>query len=109
MKTKLTSNQLPHIDNNFYRLTARQARHLCVGGVLPAPGNERRANLELLASFEFGKIERYETASNPEGTRFRKFGNPVESLAAGWVLRTPLSWFDGEAVESGWVWAVHIR
>jgi hypothetical protein len=105
---KLKSNQLAHIDNNHYRLTVTQARQFCIDGKLPREGYAKRADNTKLASVTFGKIEHYPTSSDENNCRFREFENVIRDNSRCEVLRTPLSWFNGEPVESQWVWALHV-
>lgn len=101
MPFKLSSNQLPHIDNNFYHLTAWQAKQLSAEDRLPRHGYSMESTPGKLAKYEFGKVE---GAAGEDG-RWRPFNlKPVR----GRVLRTNLSWFNGAPVKLGWVWAIHL-
>jgi hypothetical protein len=90
---------LPHIDNNFYKLTPHQAKTLVVGGVLPKHGYERQACRIKLKSVTLGRLR---------AGRFQAFLDTfaTESHTA-WIIRTPLRWWNGEEVKEGWTWALH--
>jgi len=107
MKTK-TTKQLIHIDNNFYHLTPAQAKALSVDNSLPAHGYQKRADNSKLAQFQFGKLESYPTATKPDNRRFREFESVIRDDTRAWIQRTPLSWFSGQPVKAGYVWAVHV-
>jgi hypothetical protein len=97
---------LKHIDSGFYRLTAPQAKALCVDGKLPRIGYEKRAKAakelnELATLFVWNW-----RASFPEW-RERPAG-PISERAQTWIKRTRLSHHDGKAVPAGWVWALHV-
>jgi hypothetical protein len=88
--------RLRHIDNNFYYLTPRQAKSLCVENVLPKHGYERKANFEKLKDVELV----YRTYSVALSKQHYK---------QAWISRTPLSYWDGKKVEQGFVWAIHLH
>jgi len=89
---------LKHIDNNHYRLTPAQARKLA-GGKLPRPGYEKAADVTVLADVSLFYRPPHEGSNwKPSGVK----------PAAGWVLRTQLSYHDGETIEGGMVWALHV-
>ena len=86
-----------HIDNNFFKLTPAQAKKLSIENRLPRPGHAIRANPELVKtlSLEYrGKVE-------PLATE-RLYGE-------AWIQLTPLRWFDGKDIPSGWTCALHLH
>lgn len=89
-------NQLFHIDNNFYHLTARQAKQLSIEKRLPRSGYAIRADVELLGQYQFGFVR---------GGEFTPFEIEFDG---GWIQRTRLSWFNGVIIHQGWVWSIHI-
>lgn len=95
--------KLTHIDNNFYRLTAAQAKQLCMDRKLPRLGYETKADPVVLATVKLGHIDH---RRGPEGTwvEFDWKTPPVKA----WVTRTPLSWWHGARIEKGWSWALHV-
>ena len=105
MPIKLKSNQLLHIDNSFYRLTARQAKELCGGALLPAPGYSRAISLDRLAGCVFGERHSYALAAKPDHCKFIAF-DPQPNVRSASVTRTPISWHNGAVVKNGWVWAL---
>ncbi len=99
---KLKSNEIAHLDNNFFVLTARQAKKLCVENILPAHGMQRRANLDVLRTFSIGSRRR-------DGDSFRPWRVCITGNTEAWVTRTPCSYLDGAPTARGWVWAVSLR
>jgi len=92
---------LRHIDNSFYRLTARQAKTLC-GGNLPAWNCEREILPPLPVDYFIADWNRQFQKWFPRGMQYR----------SGWgmfVLRTPCGYHDGKIVKEGWVWAIRIH
>lgn len=96
---RLLDMNLPHIDNNFYKLTPVQAKKLVVGGVLPKHGYERQACRIKLRAVTLGRLR--------DG-RFQPFidTRAVDSHTA-WIKRTPLRWWNGKDITEGWTWALH--
>ncbi len=85
---------LQHIDNNFYRLSAQQAKYLSCDGELPRLGYEKRASSEKLAELELVNVF-------PNRERTYKVG----ASARGWIKRTHIRDANGE---QQYVWAIHI-
>lgn len=105
---KRKPNQLLHIDNNFYHLTAAQAKSLSVEGRLPKEGREIKADLSKLAEFDFGAPARGRFGTG-ESIPFKSFNLKASDFSEGWIKRTPLSYFNGAPVANRWVWAIQLR
>lgn len=102
---KLKSNQLAHIDNNFYYLTTSQAKNLSIDGVLPRYGCAKLADKEKIKALQCGKIKFEELPHNEVMKTFKSFDcSPSE----GWIQETKLSWFNGEPVKNGRVYSLHV-
>lgn len=94
----MTKKALKHIDNNFFKLTASQAKYFSIDGELPRYGWEKKADMEKLKGVEL--------------VHGREYSNRVfdaSNAEHGWIKRTRLSWFDGAPVKDGFTWAIHIH
>lgn len=94
------------IDSGFYRLPSNCVARLCRSGKLPAPGYEGRAiDSKTLLSLVSLQIP----ASRYAGPgQWKDYDPGAPELCEFWISRTRLSWHDGEAVEGGEVWALHL-
>lgn len=100
LNTPAANMQLKHIDNSFYRLTAKQAKTLC-DGKLPRPGYEKAANPALLPQVTLL------CRGNSFG-QWLDFGHKASNAKSAYVTRTALSYHDGRQIKSGMVWALHL-
>lgn len=108
MPIKLKSNELLYIDNGFYRITAQQAKKLCGGAILPAPGYSRGISRDRIDGFQFGERHAYALPGKPDHCKFIAF-RPQPMFASASVSRTCLSWHNGAPVKHGWTWAVQLH
>jgi len=90
------------IDNSHYKLNQSQARQLCIEPRLPKHGHMMKADPAKLAGIELCK--RRPIDGEPVPMDHCK----IEQAREAWILRTPLSWWDGAEVEQGWTWALHV-
>ncbi len=106
---KLASNQLPHIDNNFYVLNSSQVKALSIDGKAPRDGYAKKCDSSKLAGLQCGKIKAEELPRGESLWTFKPFDNALLSdKSEAWIQQTPLSWFNGKPVESGFVMALHV-
>ena len=113
MKTQLSYRGLPisqiktprakelpkvkHIDNGFFILTAQIAKKISIDGELPKCGYAKKSKPteELLKLVQF-QVKRDNLPYTPQSKH-------------GWIQKTALSWFEGEPVKKGFVWAILMR
>ena len=98
-----TSLALKYIDCGHYRLTDHQARLLCKNrGGVPRAGYARI----LMPSDLAGVV--LLTRPSHEGGKWTPSRVVATQSRTAEVLRTPLGWHDGEPVNRGWTWALHL-
>ena len=95
---------LTYIDNGHYKLTAAQAKALCWDRHLPRFGYEMKADPAVLETVKVGKVNHNK---GPNGT-WEEFQFKAKNATSAYVLRTPLSWWNGAPVKNNWVWALHL-
>ena len=95
---------LTYIDNGFYKLTPKQAKELSIEGRLPREGYEIKASPKALESVRLGKVDH---RIGPTGT-WVELTWKAKNASQAWILRTPLSWWQGKEVKQGWTWALHL-
>lgn len=86
--------KIKHIDHGFYRLTAPQAKALCIDNVLPRWGYEKLAAIP--ADLVLLHRAPHQGDWKPSDAKPTK----------GWIIRTRLTLFDGAPVTAGWSWAI---
>jgi hypothetical protein len=95
---------LTYIDNGHYKLTAQQAKALCMERRLPRFGYEMKADPAVLETVKIGKVD---YTRGPTGT-WVEFSFKAKNATYAWVKRTPLSWWNGKEVKNGWTWSLHL-
>ena len=92
---------LKHISHDFFYLTEHQARQLSIDGKLPRDGYQKKADL--------GKLETVQLLYR-DYRLHQWFPGPVAARNAkrAWIMPTPLSHWDGELLNSGWVWSLFL-
>lgn len=83
------------IDNNFFRVSAAQAKWLTINQRLPRPGYQSKADPARLASMEL-----YDSRGNRM---------VINNVRDGWVQQTMLGYHQGKTIKTGVVWAVHVN
>lgn len=84
---------LIHIDNNFFKLSAKQAKSLSIENRLPNEGMAIKADLARLKGHTLD------------------FGHsivPANNIKEAWIQKTPLRYWQGEEFTQGWAWALHV-
>lgn len=99
-----TSIALKYIYCGHYRLTDHQARMLCKkwGGV-PRDGHAR-----ILNPADLGEVTLLVQPAHEGGKWTASARCSATQARTAEVLRTPLDWHDGEPVNRGWTWALHL-
>lgn len=96
------------IDNNFFKLTAAEAKALSVENRLPRPGYEIKADLAKLATVKFGQLSCFESRGKVRSS-FEAFEHcKAENIKAAWIKRTPLSYWRGRKIKTNMVWALQV-
>ena len=95
---------LTYIDNGFYKLNASQAKALCMNRQLPRHGYEMKADPAVLETVKVGQVDYHR---GPTGT-WVEFTFKAKNATAAWVMRTPLSFWNGKEVKNGWTWTLHL-
>ena len=91
------------IDNSHYYLTAPQAKKLCIDGVLPRYGYEKKADPVKLKDVKLGKID---GRLGPTGTWVEFNHCKASDARQVWINRTPLSRWNSKTIKEGWVWCI---
>jgi hypothetical protein len=88
------------IDNNHFYLSPKQAAELSSEGRVPRHGYEIKADPTKFAGVTLTKWSRCHDDWVPCERQIGERG--------AWILRTPLTWWDGKAVDKGYVFALHV-
>lgn len=95
--------KLRHIDNGFYRCSARQAKALCGTYGLPRPGYAMTLDPRTLGNVVLLR------RSAREGAPWLPIDDKATDYGGAEIVYTACSWHDGAEVPGGGTWALKVH